>query len=83
MGSTYFEYNINGRTGFQFGDPAIDRHITLICFTSPNAAVEFVIRKSGTSEIEIRQSDINCIIESLKSNANKSVHSIAGSARSE
>ncbi|QHI68727.1 hypothetical protein [Tichowtungia aerotolerans] len=69
-GSTYFEYNIDGRTGFQLGDPTTDRCITLICFTSPNEAVELVIVKTETSEIDIGQSDINCIIESLKINAN-------------
>jgi len=41
-----FEYNINGRRGFQFGDPSIDDRIKLICFTSPNSAVAFDVGRA-------------------------------------
>lgn len=63
----FYMYDSKEMKGFQFGDPAKDTNIHLICFTSPDSSLEIRVR----SKSHVSQEDINCIIKSVKYSANQ------------
>lgn len=64
-----FSFEFDEFRGFQFGDPTKDGHLMLVCFSSPDTAVQIDINR--VEDFTMSQSDINCILDTLKMNANQ------------